>query len=197
MGFIDLIKNHKKELTTTFIVSSLSASAFYMTFIYMPTVLSALLNLHTHQQAVLITLITLTFYLVALPMAGILADKIGIVRQIKIASFFYLLFAYVCFAVLAKLNIINCIIVLTLFAIIQALLNSALPAFMIAQFHPNQRGKALAISYNISLTIFSGLMPYLILTSGSYINPGLPISVCAILSLLVTHFIKVKNHGYL
>lgn len=196
-GFVDLIRNYKKELITTFIVSSLSGSAFYMTFIYMPTALSVLLNRHTHQQAVLITLITLSFYLVALPLGGILADRIGIVRQIKIASFLYLLFAYVCFAILAKLNTTNCIIVLTLFAIIQALLNSALPAFMIAQFLPNQRGKALAISYNISLTIFAGLMPYLILTSGNYINPGIPISICAILSLLALHLIKVKKHGYL
>ena len=197
VGFIDLIKNYKSELVTTFVVSSLSASAFYMTFVYMPVTLSELLNRHSHQQAVFITLIILVFYFIALPLGGIMADKIGVLRQIKIASFLYLLFAYTCFAILDKINITSCIIVLTLFALIQAFLNSALPAFMIAQFPPNQRGKALAISYNISLTIFAGLMPYLILTSENYMNPGLPISICAILSILTTHFIRVKKHGYL
>jgi len=88
---------------------------------------------------------------------------------------------------IAKLNAIGCITVLIIFAIIQAMLNSALPAFMITQFHPAQRGKALAISYSVSLTLFGGLMPYLILTRGLSVNPGIPISICAAFTLIVIH----------
>lgn len=195
-GFQKLIKNYKKELGLTFIVSSLSASAFYITFIFMPTFLSTLLNLHSHQQSILITLVALFTYLSALPFGGILADKIGVLRQIKIASAFYLLFSYGIFAVIPQLEEFHCMIVLVLFAMIQALLNSALPAFIVTQFKLNQRGRALAISYNVSLTLFGGLMPYLIVTSGNHLNPGIPISVCAALSLLFLHF-KGKTYGYL
>lgn len=195
-SFSSLIISHRKELIVTFIVSSLSASAFYITFVFMPTFLSTLLNMHSHQQSMLITLISLLIYLTLLPFGGMLADKIGVTKQIKIASLFYLLFSYMIFDVLPQLNSTQCIIVLALFAIIQALLNSALPAFIVAQFQPKQRGKALAISYNVSLTLFAGLMPYLILSSRTSLNPGAPISICAALSLLVFH-LKGKSYGYL
>ena len=196
-SLFDLIKNYKKELATTFITSSLSASAFYMTFVYMPTFLSTLLNLHSHQKSILITLICLVTYILVLPFGGILADKIGIMKQVKISSFLYLLFSYVCFSMIPTLNSVGCVAVLILFSIIQAMLNSALPAFMIAQFHPTQRGKALAISYSISLTLFGGLMPYLILTNGGYFNPGIPICICAVLTLVVIHFGRSRHYDYL
>ena len=158
----------------------------------MPTYLSASLHVHSHQKSILMMLVCLLIYIVALPVAGIVADKIGILKQIKIAAFLYVLFSYLCFAVLPTLNGIGCIVVLLLFAIIQAILNSPLPAFMIAQFNPMQRGKALAISYCLSLTLFGGLMPYLILTNGAYLNPGVPISICAVLTLIVTRFSRKK-----
>ena len=158
----------------------------------MPTYLSASLHVHSHQKSILMMLVCLLIYIVALPVAGIVADKIGILKQIKIAAFLYVLFSYLCFAVLPTLNGIGCIVVLLLFAIIQAILNSPLPAFMIAQFNPMQRGKALAISYCLSLTLFGGLMPYLILTNGAYLNPGVPISICAVFTLIVTCFSREK-----
>lgn len=185
-----LLSNYKKELAVTFIISSLSASAFYITFVYLPTFLSVSLNIHSHQQSILITLICLLAYILVLPFAGMFADKIGIVKQIKTSSFLYLLFSYACFAMIPILNSIGCIAVLILFAVMQAMLNSALPAFMITKFQPEQRGKALAISYSISLTLFGGLMPYLILTNGGSLNPGLPISICALLTLVVIHFVR-------
>ncbi len=164
-GLLALLISHKKALIITFITTSLSASAFYMTFVYMPTFLSSSLKLHEHKQALMISLICLMTYLLALPFGGMLADKLGVEKQIKIASLLYLLFSYLCFGMIPGLNDVGCMMVLTFFAVIQAILNSALPAFMITKFHPSQRGKALAISYNMSLTLFGGLMPYLILTA--------------------------------
>lgn len=195
-GFLELIKTYKNQLTTIFITASLSASAFYMTFIFMPTFLSSSLNLHSHQQSILITLICLFVYLLALPFGGMLADKIGITRQIKISAVLYLLCSYVCFSAIPDLNAMDCMAVLILFSLIQALLNSALPAFMVTQFDLSQRGKALAISYNMSLTIFGGLMPYLILTNEDYVNPGIAISICAALTLLVIRPAG-KHDGYI
>ena len=195
-SFSDLIKNYKRELIGTFIVTNLSASAFYITFIFMPTFLSTSLNLYSHQQSILITLIAILTYLITLPFAGILADKFGVMRQIKIASLLYLLFSYAIFTLLPRIDSTLCVVGLIFFAIIQALLNSALPAFIVTQFRLRQRGRALAISYNISLTVFGGVMPYLIVTSENHLNPGIPISICAALSLLFIHFTG-KKYAYL
>jgi MHS family proline/betaine transporter-like MFS transporter len=195
-SFNTLIKNYRKELIGAFIVTNLSASAFYITFIFMPTFLSSSLNLYSHQQSILITMCAILTYLVALPFAGLLADKFGIISQIKIASFLYLSFSYAIFAALPYLNSTLCMAALIFFALIQALLNSALPAFVVTQFRLNQRGRALAVSYNLSLTLFGGLMPYLIVTSDHQINPGIPISLCAALCLLFIYFTG-KKYGYL
>lgn len=196
-SFKVLVKDYKRELGLAFMVSSLSASAFYTTFIVMPTFLSTILKLHSHKESILITLVALFAYLVGLPLGGILADKIGIFRQVKIASWLYLLTAYAIFSLIPQIEgLIGCMVALVFFAMIQAFLNGALPAFMVNQFLMNQRGKALALSYNISLTLFGGLMPYLILTSENHLNPGIPISICAGLCLLFIHNIG-KQHGYL
>lgn len=194
--FKSFVKSYKTELWLVFIVSSLSASAFYVTFVFLPTLLSTLLELHTHQEAILITLAALTLYLIALPMGGLLADRIGISKQIKIATILYVLFSYIIFASIPQLGLFGCMSVLALFSIIQAMLNSALPAFIVQQFDFNQRGKALGLSYNLSLALFGGLLPYIIATYNNHLNPGIPISICAILCLIFINSKEVK-YGYL
>lgn len=195
-GYRSLLGTQKSRLLSVFVVSGLSASAFYITFVHMPTWLSSMLDIHSHQQSLLITLVPLLVYIVALPTGGFLADTIGIMKQIKIASILYLSCSYAVFAWLPHLNAYGCMLVLALYACIQALLNSALPAYIVSGFQTNQRGKALAISYNISLTLFGGLMPYLFLTANNHINPGIPISLCAGLCFLVIYNSR-KNYGYL
>ncbi|MFO2625240.1 MFS transporter [Legionella pneumophila serogroup 1] len=194
--FKSLFKANKRELWLVFIVSSLSASAFYVTFVFLPTLLSTFLALHTHHDAILMTLAALMIYLVALPLGGILADRIGILRQIKIAIILYLFFSYMTFNAIPALGLQGGMMILALFAIIQALLNSALPAFIVEQFEFNQRGKALGVSYNLSLALFGGLLPYIIATYNNHLNPGIPISICAVLCLICINFREVK-HGYL
>lgn len=194
--FKSLFKANKRALWLVFIVSSLSASAFYITFVFLPTLLSTLLALHTHKDAILMTLAALILYVVALPLGGILADKIGILRQIKIAIILYLLFSYITFNATPALGLLGGMLILALFSIIQALLNSALPAFIVDQFEFNQRGKALGVSYNISLALFGGLLPYIIATYNNHLNPGIPITICAVLCLIFINFREVK-YGYL
>ncbi len=195
-NFKSLFKNYKKELWSVFIVSSLSASAFYVTFVFLPTILSSLLEIHTHQNAILITLSALILYLMCLPLCGLLADRIGVLRQIWIAAILYLLFSYMVFSAVPQLDFSRCIIALLFFSIIQALLNSALPAFIVSRFELNQRGKALGVSYNLSLALFGGWLPYVMTKFDNYLNPGIPISVCAILCLISINPKEIK-YGYL
>lgn len=196
LSYWNLVKTHKRELIDAFVISSLSASAFYITFVFLPTFLTSLLNVHSHKESILITLLSLVIYLLLLPFGGMLADRIGIRKQIRLASILYLLFSYVVFALLPQLSVTSCIVTLTLFAIVQALLNSALPAFLVMQFPKEQRGKGLAISYNISLALFAGLMPYWMISSKDLVNPGIPITICAALSLLIINHER-KSYGYL
>lgn len=192
-GYRSLFKQYKKDLWIVFIVSSLSASAFYITFVFLPTLLSSLWQIHTHQHAILVTSCALILYVLFLPVGGVLADRIGVKRQIQVAALCYLFFSYGVFAVMPQLNYLQCTITLACFAIIQALLNSALPAYIVRLFDINQRGKALAISYNLSLALFGGMLPYLIATFNNHLNPGIPISICAALCLLTINFKEAKN----
>lgn len=188
--FLALIKAHKNELAICFVAASLSASAFYMTFVFMPTLLSSVLKNYTHQQSVWITLVSLAVYFVTLPVFGALADRVGITKQIGFAALLYLIFSYVCFDLIKHLNVIVIFCSIVFFPLVQSLFNSALPAFMGSLFPAMHRGKALALSYNTSLALFGGLMPYVILSHGSYINPGMVISICALLTLFFLQFVR-------
>ncbi|HAT1822798.1 TPA: MFS transporter [Legionella pneumophila] len=188
--FSSLVKKYRKELVICFVAASLSASAFYMTFVYMPTLLSSVIQNQTHHKSVWVTLIALSVYFICLPLFGSLADRVGITKQITAASALYLLFSYVCFDYVSHFNYVVIFCSLILLALIQSLYNSALPAFMVSLFPAIHRGKALAISYNTSLSIFGGLMPYVILSHKSFMNPGIVISICAILTLVVLRFVR-------
>ncbi|BCA95222.1 proline/betaine transporter [Legionella antarctica] len=188
--FLVLIKAHKRELLICFVAASLSASAFYMTFVFMPTLLSSVVQSYTHQKSVGVTLLSLLVYFVTLPVFGAMADKVGITRQMSFAALLYLLFSYVCFDWINRLNIEVIFCSIIFFSLIQSLFNSALPAFMVSLFPAMHRGKALALSYNTSLALFGGLMPYVILSHANYINPGIVISVCALLTLFVLQFVR-------
>lgn len=189
-GFVSLMQIYKKELGICFIAASLSASAFYMTFVFMPTLLSSFFKSHNHHDSIWVTLIILLVYFICLPLFGSLADRVGVKNQITFASALYLLFSYVCFDYVSQFNTGLIFLSLIILALIQALYNSALPAYMVSLFPENFRGKALAISYNISLTIFGGLMPYVILSHKSFINPGIVISIFALLTLVLLRSVK-------
>lgn len=189
-GFLSLLKQYKKELGICFISASLSASAFYMTFVFMPTLLSSVVKNQTHTNSIWLTLAALLVYFISLPLFGLLADKIGIIKQMTISSILYLIFSYVCFEYIIKYNFAVVFCCLILLALIQSLYNSALPAFMVSLFPKIYRGKALAISYNTSLTIFGGLMPYVILSHGQFINPGVIISIFALMTIILLRFIR-------
>ena len=188
--FSSLVKKYRKELVICFVAASLSASAFYMTFVYMPTLLSSVVQNQTHHKSLWVTLVALSIYFVCLPVFGSLADRIGITKQITAASALYLLFSYICFEYISHSNYVVLFCSLILLALIQSLYNSALPAFMVSLFPAIHRGKALAISYNTSLSIFGGLMPYIILSQKNFINPGSVISICALLTLIVLKFVR-------
>ena len=96
--FLALIKAHKKELVICFITASLSASAFYMTFVFMPTLLSSVLQSYTHQKSIWVTLVSLTVYFVTLPVFGALADKIGGNKVTIIAFLFFALGIYLLYS---------------------------------------------------------------------------------------------------
>lgn len=189
-GIIKLAMAYKKELLVIFLVTSLSASAFYITFVFMPMYISSVLKVHEHSTAMQITLICLLLYFATLPFFASLADKSVLLKQIKRAAFLYLLFSYVIFLSLPKASYIGVLFGLLFFTLLQAYLNSALPAFMVSLFPGKFRGRALAISYNSGLTLFGGLMPYLVLTKNLSISPGILISICAVMSLLVLHLLR-------
>ena len=132
----------------------------------------------------------LLVYFISLPLFGMLADKIGIIKQMTISSILYLIFSYACFEYIIKYNFAVVFCSLILLALIQSLYNSALPAFMVSLFPKIYRGKALAISYNTSLTIFGGFMPYAILSHGQFINPGVIISIFALMTIILLRFIR-------
>ncbi|MFO3103582.1 MFS transporter [Legionella pneumophila serogroup 1] len=188
--FSSLVKKYRKELVICFVAASLSASAFYMTFVFMPTFLSSVIQNQTHHKSLWVTLVALSVYFMCLPVFGALADRVGITKQITVASALYLLFSYICFEYISHFNYVVIFCSLILLALIQSLYNSALPAFMVSLFPAIHRGKALAISYNISLSIFGGLMPYIILSHKNFINPGSVISICALLTLIVLRFVR-------
>lgn len=195
-GYRNIVRVGKERLLRVLAVSSLSASAFYITFVHMPTWLSARLQVHSHTESLLMTLLPLLAYVIFLPAGGLLADRIGVEKQIKIASLLYLGFSGWFFAALPYLGQGAASLMLICYSGIQALLNSALPVYIVLGFQENERGKGLALSYNISLTLFGGLMPYLLLTSDSSINPGLLISVCSIFALLALFYPR-RRSGYL
>jgi len=134
----------------------------YVQKVYMPTY--AINQLHIATSASLVcTMITGAMLMVMAPLFGLLADRIGSIRVVSTAMVVIAVSTYPMFATLvAQPTFWTLLVMQAIVGVLLAAILAPLPALLADIFPTRTRGTGLALSYNVSVTIFGGFSPLIV-----------------------------------
>jgi len=154
-----MFRDHPAATLRVFGITIAGTLLYYMWVSYMPTYASVTTGIPLN-QALLANVIAMIVFLVLLPFAGILSDRIG--RKPTMAAFAggFLLFAWPAFMLLN--GTFWMLLLVEVIGIVLLLGYSANCAVIMAeQFPPEVRATGIGLPYALAVAIFGGTAPYI------------------------------------
>ena len=156
---VAMFRDHPGATARVFGITIAGTLLYYMWVSYMPTYAHVTTGLPLN-QALLANVIAMVVFLVLLPFAGILSDKIGRKPTMSIFAGGFLLFAWPAFTFLSgtfwSLFIIQVIGILFLLGY-----SANCAVIMAEQFPPEVRATGIGLPYALAVAIFGGTAPYI------------------------------------
>lgn len=188
----ELFANHRPAMITAILVTAATAGYNGLLFAQMPSYLGKLLHYDGHTVAVAQNL-ALAAMTLAIVFSGWLADKVPR-RLIMRSGSLLMLVLTIPFYLALQGKHINVILLMVLCGLAGGLINGTFASVVADLFPTRVRFSGVALSYNISFTLFSGGAPliatWLISSTGSLIAPGYFMMLCAALTFLSTFPMK-------
>ncbi|WP_110946773.1 MFS transporter [Pseudomonas bohemica] len=166
---------------------------YYIVLGYIPGYLENVLG-YSNSFAVSLGLTATLFMLVLIPVSGLLADRLGRKRMILCGCVLLIVMAFPCFMLLHTGKVGFLFIALLTLTLAQLFFEGAMPATLTSLFSARVRYSALAISYNLAVSLFGGTAPlintWLISATGNQMIPAWYLIAGAVVGLISILFIK-------
>ena len=130
----------------------------YMLLSYMPTYLSANLKYDTN-HGLLMILIVMLLMMVIQPFLGLLCDRVGRRPVVMAGCIGTFLLAWPCFVLIQQGSHLSIFVGLMILAALLNCFTSTMPSTLPALFPTSIRYGALAIAFNVSVSVFGGTTP--------------------------------------
>ncbi|CAM5217083.1 Metabolite-proton symporter OS=Ureibacillus acetophenoni OX=614649 GN=SAMN05877842_10769 PE=4 SV=1 [Ureibacillus acetophenoni] len=189
----DAFKNHKLGMVTCFLLISGAFVTYWLILSFMPTYISEFLKLPI-SAGFSLTALTLVAYMIALPIAGYLADKFGRKPLMLIGSGGIVLFSYPLFNILANTdNYLTMAIVVCLEAIIFAMFQGPNTVAMSELFPAKVRVSGFSVPYQLGSAVFAGTAmmaaTWLISITGNVMMVPIYMCITMVITLFATIFL--------
>jgi MHS family proline/betaine transporter-like MFS transporter len=129
-----------------------------------------------------------------MPIAGLLADRVGYKSILAIGALATGILVYPLFRWIDSGTTVGTAVSLAIFALINGHIQGAMPVAMAELFPARLRYSAMAIGYNITLALFGGTAPlvvtWMIKTSGNLAAPAWYLLVVAAVTFVVSLTIR-------
>lgn len=163
--------------------------SIYTLFVWMPTYLMHFV-VPPVPHALLINTLCMVLLIATMPIAGLLADRFGYKRILGAGALVTGVLVYPLFRWIDSGTMVVTAVALAIFALINGLLQGAMPVAMAELFPARLRYSAMAIGYNFALAIFGGTAPlvatWLIKTTGNLAAPAWYLVAIAAITFVVT-----------
>lgn len=156
-----LIATEKLNVLRTFLGCALYMSGFYIPFVYLVTGLQKRNFASSLSGSLSIITIALLVLVLLHPLAGILADRIGIRKLLVFSASVMAILVLPIFRLIENGNSAAITGGFVLLAIIFAPINAVGCLPLVLQFSPEIRGTAFALTFNVAAVAFGGLAPLL------------------------------------
>ncbi len=172
--------------------------AIYTLFVWMPTYLTHFVKPPV-PHALLINTLCMVLLIMTMPLAGLLADRYGYKTILAIGALAIGILVYPLFTWIDGGSMTATAVALTIFALVNGLLQGAMPAAMADLFPTRLRYSAMAIGYNITLALFGGTAPlvatWMIKTTGNLAAPAFYLVATAAITFVVTLTIRPHDEN--
>jgi len=185
---IEAFRNHWRAILKVAGINVVMATAFYMCFVYVTTWLQETAHVSS-AKSLDINSLNMSLLLLLIPLAALLADRIGRKPMLVSGTIGVLLLAYPLFFLMQHDDSLNIFLGQFGFVVLMSMILGTYPA-VIAEMLPSRvRVSALSIGYNLCLAIFGGTTPlvcaYLVARTGDDLSPAFYLMATAVVSLAV------------
>lgn len=183
------IKNYKRQFLTVMLLTSFTASCFYILFAFLPNYL-----MYTYPSASCFILYVVNMImLITIPVAGLLGDKFGCVSILVSGIIFAILGTFLTFELLSDRVKIEALMIAICISI--SIFYGASSTFFSKAFPKEIRCTAVALAMSISQAIFGGIIPMVAttLTKYSFDLIIFPIMLVACFGLSALYLLRARN----
>ena len=157
-AFFKRLTKHWRELVICVGLVLVFNVTDYMLLSYMPTNLSSNLKYDTHHGLMMILLVMLLMMVIQ-PFLGLLCDRVGRRPVVMVGCIGTFLLAWPCFMLIQQGTHLSIFVGLMILAALLNCFTSTMPSTLPALFPTSIRYGALAIAFNVSVSVFGGTTP--------------------------------------
>jgi MHS family proline/betaine transporter-like MFS transporter len=188
----ELLREHWKPVLLGILTTAATAAFNGLLFAHMPAYLDKVLH-YDPKRVALGQNVGLAVVSVGILLWGWIGDKIPRRLILGVGSAFLLVLSYP-FYQAAATHSVDIIVLLILAGLAAALVNGTFACVIADMFPTRVRFSGVAISFNVSFTIFSGTAPliatWLIQRTGNLAAPAFFMAACALISLCASFWLK-------
>ncbi|MDM5199848.1 MFS transporter [Fictibacillus enclensis] len=197
-SFFSILKNHKKDVFVCFVAVAFFNITNYMLLSYMPSYLNEIIGLSNTVGTVLITVIMILMVPLAF-MFGKLSDKIGNKAVILIGLGGLTLLSVLCFYLINLNTLVFISIGILILGFLLASYEGTMPGTLPTMFYTDIRYRTLAVTFNVSVSLFGGTTPlvatWLVHETGNNLAPAFYLTIVSIIGFLVILFFFTNTAG--
>jgi MHS family proline/betaine transporter-like MFS transporter len=161
---------------------------FYLNFVYLTTWLTQFTHI-SHAEALGLNCLGLALQLCMLPLAGSLADRIGVKAVLLLSTIGFAVLSWPVYLLMSEGTAAAIIAGQAVLSLLEAGISGAVPAFMVEALPKHVRCTALSFGQNIATACFGGTVPMvsvaLIGATGDALAPALYLAAAGVASFLV------------
>lgn len=197
-SFLSILKNHKRDVLVCFVAVAFFSVTNYMLLSYMPSYLDEIIGLSSTVGTVLIT-VTMIIMVPLAFMFGRLSDNIGNKTVFLIGLGGLTLLSIFAFYLLNLNGLIFVSLGILILGVLLSTYEGTMPGSLPTMFYTDIRYRTLAVTFNVSVSIFGGTTPlvstWLVHQTGNNLAPGFYLTIFSIIGFLVISFLFSSTTG--
>jgi MHS family proline/betaine transporter-like MFS transporter len=191
--FANVIKTAWPSMIITFCLGGVASSVVYLVKTYVNVFYHNVLHLDNTTALMYLSYASVVL-MIALPISGAIADRIGKFKMIVLSSIAILLFALPTLLFMSAITPWKQILALTVLGMLGGGIAGTAYIFVISLFKPEQRYSGVAFSYNLGIAMFGGtsaiISRWLVEMTGLFYAPAFYIMATSTLFLVIIYYMR-------
>ncbi|PAC30843.1 MFS transporter [Caldifermentibacillus hisashii] len=197
-SFLSILKNHKRDILVCFVSVAFFNVTNYMLLSYMPSYLDEVIGLSSTVGTVFITLIMVIMVPLAL-LFGKLSDKIGNKTVLLIGLGGLTLLSVFAFYLINLNTFVFIFLGILILGILLSTYEGTIPGTLPTMFYTDIRYRTLAVTFNVSVSLFGGTTPLLstwfVHQTGNALAPAFYLTIFSFIGFFVILFLFSNTSG--